>query len=456
MPDLADGESVEMKGSARLPYILKNTGGVYSCTCPAWRNQSIGIEQRTCKHLRKYRGEEAETARLGAVLPARPASETGEEGGTAGPPLLLAQSWDNELDLSGWFMSEKLDGVRAYWDGQQIISRQGNLYHAPDWFLETLPPVALDGELWLDRKAFQRTVSIVRRQDKSEHWRQISFLVFDAPDLTVSFEERQAYLQETLAESHAKHLKLLEQQQCRSLDHLREELARIEALGGEGVMLREPGSKYEVGRSSTLMKVKTFHDAEARVIDHQAGAGRHKGRMGALVVELPNGTQFSVGTGFSDAQRNHPPAVGTTITFRYQELSDRGVPRFPSFVRMRVDAPPSIATTEAAGKSAQKKNTSSTDSEEPIVVNQTVKKVAAGAKPAQVANARYFEFVDDKSSKFWELTVESANVTVRFGKIGTAGQSKTTSFADDQAALMQSAKLITEKTAKGYIERVTS
>lgn len=102
-------------------------------------------------------------------------------------------------------------------------------------------------------------------------------------------------------------------------------------------MLRQPASAYESGRSTTLLKVKTFHDAEARVVEHLAGAGRHKGRLGALLVELPNGTRFSVGTGFSDAQRGSPPPIGSTITFRYQELTDGGVPRFPTFVRARVD-----------------------------------------------------------------------------------------------------------------------
>ncbi len=108
------------------------------------------------------------------------------------------------------------------------------------------------------------------------------------------------------------------------------ELDRIAALGGEGLMLREPGSRYEAGRSPTLLKVKRFHDAEARVIEHLPGTGRHRGRLGALLVAMPDGTTFSVGTGFTDAQRERPPEVGTLITFRFQELTDRGVPRFPS------------------------------------------------------------------------------------------------------------------------------
>jgi len=195
----------------------------------------------------------------------------------------------------------------------------------------------LDGELWIDRRKFQRTVSIVRRQDLTDLWREVSYLVFDAPAETAPFEERQVFVRESLAHKRPPFARILEQQRCQGISHLRQELTRIEALGGEGLMLREPGSSYVAGRSTTLLKVKTFHDAEARVIGHQPGAGRHKGRLGALLVELANGTQFAVGTGFTDRQREQPPAIGTLITFRYQELTDGGVPRFPSFVRLGTD-----------------------------------------------------------------------------------------------------------------------
>src|SRR5438105_6457719 len=206
MPDLRDGESCEMQGSGKSPYVLKNTGGVYSCSCPAWRNQSNAIEKRTCKHLRKLRGDAAEEARIGGALPQRPARSagSGEDGEDAGPPLLLAESWDNATDLSDWWMSEKLDGVRAYWDGRQVLSRQGNIYHAPDWFIEGLPAVPLDGELWIDRKKFQRTVSIVRRQDKNDLWNEVRFLVFDAPATTGGFEDRFAFLKDLLARNATK------------------------------------------------------------------------------------------------------------------------------------------------------------------------------------------------------------------------------------------------------------
>ena len=329
-----------MQGSGAKPYLLKNLGGVYSCSCPAWRNQSIAIEKRTCKHLRKLRGDAAEAARVGGALPQRPvnAAPEGDSEKASGPPLLLAESWDNATDLSDWWMSEKLDGVRAYWDGKQFLSRQGNLYHAPAWFVDQLPAVPLDGELWIGRKKFQRTVSIVRRQDKSDLWNEVRFLVFDAPAASGGFEERLGFLKDALTTGAAKFARLHAHDRCKNIEALRAELARIESLGGEGLMLRQPGSNYVAGRSSTLLKVKTFHDAEATVIGHQAGAGRHKGRLGALLVRLADGTDFSIGTGFSDRERENPPAIGAKVTFRYQELSDTGVPRFPSWIGVRLDA----------------------------------------------------------------------------------------------------------------------
>jgi DNA ligase-1 len=292
-------------------------GGVYSCSCAAWRNQSLPIERRTCKHIRKLRGDAAEEARVGGDLPAKPKGSTGS--GSA-PPLLLAERWDCVVDPAGWWLSEKLDGVRAYWDGQRLWSRLGNPFHAPGWFVEGLPAESLDGELWLGRKQFQRAVSIVRRQDKNDLWKGVRYVVFDAPKMEEGFEARLKFVQEAIRSAAPPYALAHEHQKCLSLEHLRAELARLEALGGEGLMLRRPGSRYEAGRSATLLKVKTFHDAEARVVGHQGGAGRHKGRLGALLVEMPDGTRFAVGTGFSDAEREAPPAVGSLITFRYQEF----------------------------------------------------------------------------------------------------------------------------------------
>jgi DNA ligase-1 len=320
-----------MQGSGKNPYVLKNLGGVYSCSCPAWRNQSVGIEKRTCKHLRKLRGDAVEEARIGSAL--EPVRQP--KAGATAPSLLLAHVWDGVLDPTGWWMSEKLDGVRALWRHRQFVTRLGNVYLAPDWFTAGLPDAPLDGELWIGRKQFQRTVSVVRRHDGSEEWRSVRFLVFDAPDAKGPFEDRQKFISRNVqpgpyAAPHP-------HDKVKGVAHVKEELGRVEALGGEGLMLRKPGSLYEAGRSMTLLKVKSFFDDEATVVGYQKGKGRHKGRVGALVVKLQSGKEFEVGTGLSDADRETPPPVGAVIKFKYQELTDGGVPRFPSYLGLRED-----------------------------------------------------------------------------------------------------------------------
>jgi DNA ligase 1 len=464
MPDLEDGESIEVQGSGSARYLLRNVGEVYSCTCPAWRNQSLGIEKRTCKHLKALRGDAAELTRVGAhaAPAAKPAagaaaSAAGATGAavTEGPPILLANPWDNDQDLTGWWMSEKLDGVRAYWDGKAFISRLGNRYHAPDWFTVGLPDTPLDGELWGGRKKFQRTISVVRRQDKSDHWKEISFVVFDVPSHAGPFEERMDLVRSHLDRNKPAHAKYLDQHPCKGVDHLREELKRVESLGGEGLMLRRPGSRYEVGRSSSLLKVKSFFDAEALVIEHLPGTGRHLGRLGALLVELPDGVRFSVGTGFSDKERKSPPPLKSIITFRYQELSEAGVPRFPSYVCVRDDVrwPPDNALVRKAGVSPPTDTIASAGAidtaEEPPL--------AAAPRPAPAAIAvasggakQRFELSEGGAAKFWEIEVSGKQHTVRYGRIGTSGQAKTKDFADAAAAERDAKKLVAEKTAKGY------
>ncbi len=386
---LADGDTAEVEGSSST-YTLTRHGNVYMCTCPAWKNQSAPVDTRTCKHLRGYLGEDFETARLGA-LPSR-AAATKSGGGAnkkeTAPPVLLAHKWEVEHDPKGWWMSEKLDGIRAYWDGETFTSRLGNRFFAPDWFVEDLPADTLDGELWVGRKMFQKTTSIVRSGAAGQEWKTVQFVVFDAPNAKGSFEERQKHAQKVLERAAAPHARWHEHVECEGFDHLREELARVEALGGEGLMLRQPGSKYVPGRSTTLLKVKTFHDAEATVIGHAPGSGKHKGRLGALIMELPGGITFNCGTGFSDHERENPPAIGAVITFRYQELSDDGVPRFPSYVgeRLDVDTPAPIGKSSRAiqtvplakGSGATKSTTAKTSAPE----TRAAAKVKAAPPPA--------------------------------------------------------------------------
>ena len=158
---------------------------------------------------------------------------------------------------------------------------------------------------------------------------------FDAPGCAGGCEKRLAFITSFLKSANFKYIELLEL--CKGIDHLKGELACIEGLGGESLRLRHPSSPYEVGRSTTLLKVKTFHDAKAEVVGCQPGKGKNKGKLGALLMKLEDGTSFSLGTGFSDRERENPPAIGCKVTFRYQELTDGGVPRFPSFVRVYED-----------------------------------------------------------------------------------------------------------------------
>jgi DNA ligase-1 len=190
----------------------------------------------------------------------------------------------------------------------------------------------------MGRKQFQRTVSIVRRQDGGQLWQQIHFLIFDAPTSPGDFEQRLTLIQRLFGRRQHAHARPHEHSRCSGIQQLHDVLTRVTSLGGEGVMLRQPGSPYVPGRSSTLLKVKRFQDAEAVVRGHEPGKGRHKDRLGALLVEMANGIRFAVGTGFSDAERSNPPPIGSTITFRFQELTDAGVPRFPSYVGIRTQS----------------------------------------------------------------------------------------------------------------------
>jgi DNA ligase 1 len=452
--DLAEGESIEVQGSGAKPYLVKNDGGIYSCTCPAWRHQSRGIDVRTCKHLKRIRGEEAELLRVGAdSMPPAPRASSSSGGAAAeskAPPVLLAERWDpGAHDPTGWWASEKLDGVRAYWDGRQFLSRLGNRFVAPDWFVEGLPDHPLDGELWGGRKRFQETVSVVRSVAAGERWKGLAFVVFDAPAHEGTFEARIGAVEALLGGggSASRYARALEHAQLEGVDHLRQELSRVEALGGEGVMLRQPGSRYIAGRSSTLLKVKSFFDAEAIVIDHVAGAGRHKGRLGSLLVEAADGTRFNVGTGFSDLERGDPPTVGAVITYRYQELTKAGVPRFPSYVGVRVDADrPSAVVGLAQPRAPRVAPAPAPSGSGPVIVQQQVsQEVVMGAE-------RRFEYVEGSSSKFWAVSRDGAVFTTRWGRIGTDGQTKTKEASTEAKAEAEVDKLIAEKVGKGYVE----
>lgn len=249
-------------------------------------------------------------------------------------PAMLAQVWQPGMAVQGWWMSEKLDGVRGYWTGARLVSRAGNVFAAPEWFTENFPPVPLDGELWVGRQKFSDVVSIVRRTAPHDSWKSVRYMIFDAPQAEGGFERRLDFAREWFRGHPNPYATVIEHEVCNSEDHLRKRLAEVEALGGEGLILRRPASAYTVGRSAAILKVKTFQEAEAVVLEHLPGSGRNAGRMGSLRVETADGVRFAIGTGFTDAERDDPPPVGSTVQFKHQGFTKAGIPRFASFLRI--------------------------------------------------------------------------------------------------------------------------
>jgi len=256
------------------------------------------------------------------------------------PALLLARVYQPGLPLADYWVSEKYDGVRGYWDGHTLRTRGGTTVAAPAWFTAGWPATPLDGELWAGRERFAHAQSTTRQQQPEDTaWRGMRFMVFDLPSHGGTFDERLPALQAIVERLGQPWVQAVAQKRVANDGALQALLHRTVRAGGEGLMLHRGRSLYQSGRSDDLVKVKTHEDAEARVIAHLPGKGRHAGRMGALLVEMPSGQRFRLGAGFTDAQRMPPPPVGSWVTYRFRGTHDGGLPRFASFVRVRLDMP---------------------------------------------------------------------------------------------------------------------
>lgn len=257
------------------------------------------------------------------------------------PALLLANVYRPGMPLADYWVSEKYDGVRGYWDGQTLRTRGGETVMAPAWFTAGWPTTPMDGELWAGRGHFAHAQSTTRQQQAHEPaWREMRFMVFDLPQHGGTFDERIPALNALVSSIGQPWVQAVPQQRVANSAALQLLLRRTVRAGGEGLMLHRGGSLYRSGRSDDLIKVKTHEDTEARVVGHLPGKGKHEGRMGALLVEMPTGQRFRLGAGFNDAQRTDPPPVGSWVTYRYRGTHDGGLPRFASFVRVRDDMPP--------------------------------------------------------------------------------------------------------------------
>ena len=257
------------------------------------------------------------------------------------PALLLANVYRPGMRLADYWVSEKYDGVRGYWDGHTLRTRGGETVATPAWFTAGWSDTPMDGELWAGRGRFSHAQSTVRQQQPDDAaWREMRFMVFDLPAHGGTFDQRLPALNQLVESLDQPWVQAVPQQRVASDAALQKLLLRTVRAGGEGLMLHRGASMYRAGRSDDLIKVKTHKDTEAKVVAHLPGQGRHAGRLGALVVEMPSGQRFRLGAGLTDAERDHPPPVGSWVTYRFRGTHDSGVPRFASFVRVRDDMPP--------------------------------------------------------------------------------------------------------------------
>lgn len=253
------------------------------------------------------------------------------------PPIQLATNYRQDIDVTQYYVSEKLDGIRAYWDGHQLISKQGNVFTAPTWFIKSFPATKMDGELWIARQQFEKVSGIVRTQDnQNEHWKQVKFMIFDLPESTASFEQRINKMQGIVTEATSPYLQMIKQQKLPNTKVLFDLLNNVVMGQGEGLMLHHQNALYQTKRSRDLMKLKKFEDAEATVIAYIPGKGKYEGLLGSILVKNKEGVTFKIGSGFSDQERNNPPAIGSVITYRFTGKTNNNIPRFASFVRITV------------------------------------------------------------------------------------------------------------------------
>ncbi|WP_294765755.1 DNA ligase [uncultured Rhodoferax sp.] len=270
-----------------------------------------------------------------AVLP-----RAGIAQAASAPPLMLATVYDGRSDPTGFWVSEKYDGVRGYWDGQRLLTRAGHPIAAPAWFTAGWPTTPMEGELWAGRGTFSQAVSTVRQQTPDDTaWCALRFMVFDLPAQGGAFNARLPVLQQQVAALGQAWVEPVAQTPATTAAALRAQLDAVVRAGGEGLVLHRGSAVYAARRSDDLRKFKPFDDAEARVVGQVAGTGKHAGRLGALWLELPAqegrpAQRFKLGTGFSDAERAAPPPVGAWVTYRYRGVTDKGIPRFASFLRV--------------------------------------------------------------------------------------------------------------------------
>jgi len=243
--------------------------------------------------------------------------------------------YQGDEDISNWFMSEKLDGIRGYWNGKEFQTRKGNIIYTPGWFTINYPPFELDGELWSERNNFEFIQSTVLDKSPSIDWKKISYNIFEVPNAKGDFPSRLEKAKSWFSLNKNLNVKIIPQIVAKNREHLQIFLKEIESKGGEGVIIKNPNKMYHTGRSPHVLKVKNFSDMEGKVISINKGKGRLTNMMGSLTIELKSGLIFKLGSGFTDKERRTPPWLGSIVTFKYYGYTKNKKPKFASFLRIR-------------------------------------------------------------------------------------------------------------------------
>lgn len=258
----------------------------------------------------------------------------------ASSPLMLATIYPQDISdfpVEDYWISEKLDGVRARWDGQQLLSKNGYKFAAPAWFTEQFPEVVMEGELWMQRQSYEKISSITSRLTPHNGWRKIKLMLFDLPEQGGTFSERVSAMRQLVENIDSDYLGMIPQFRLLDQQQLMQRLNTVVKAGGEGLMLHHQAAHYVHGRSDALLKLKLHQDAEAIVIAYKPGKGKFSGMLGSIKVRDDQGREFYIGSGFTHQQRKHPPALHSRISYRYQGLTRHGLPRFPVFLRVRTE-----------------------------------------------------------------------------------------------------------------------
>lgn len=248
---------------------------------------------------------------------------------------MLAKQYHDDIEIEKYWVSEKLDGIRARWDGYQLISKNGYAFSVPEWFTRRFPRVVMDGELWIGRNRYEEISSITSKQTPDKRWSRVTLMLFDLPEHKGDFSERLRAMQQLVISADSTYLAVIKQLRMNSNSELMAHLQTLIDAGGEGLMLHHQASLYTNGRSENLLKLKPFEDAEATVIAYKPGKGKFKGLLGSIKVRNDQGKEFYIGSGFNMQQRQKPPALLSRVTYKHNGLTKNGVPRFPVFLRVR-------------------------------------------------------------------------------------------------------------------------